>query len=453
LGASIAIKDMKASTLKISSSLWLLSIFGFSHGTHEWVELFLLVQSQYLGPYQIFLVKSFSIFIAFISFSFLLWFGLLLVFSFNRNQYTKWLRYLVIGMFLYFFYYFYNSLKISNELFLLKMDIMTRRTVGLLGSLVTSYALIAYSRALKKVSQSISVFFLITGVGFFFYGFFAGYLPSHVKIPIFDIPVQFFRAISAVLITYFLMKGLNIFDIETRYKLEQQIKKVAQSEKMASLGRLASGIAHEVNTPLTSASLNVQMLRNKLKSQSATGAALKKLDAIERNITRASVIAKELLQFSHMKEVILTKISIEEVISNALEPLEYQLQNISVVRNNSNLPDILGDMVKLEQVFINIFNNSIEAMPAGGKLSISSGIENGKVWIKIIDTGIGIKTDMMSNVFEPFFTTKDIGKGTGLGLSICFGIMENHHGTIELSGEKDKGATVTLQFPIPVGKT
>ena len=206
LGASIAIKDMKASTLKISSSLWLLSIFGFSHGTHEWVELFLLVQSQYLGPYQIFLVKSFSIFIAFISFSFLLWFGLLLVFSFNRNQYTKWLRYLVIGMFLYFFYYFYNSLKISNELFLLKMDIMTRRTVGLLGSLVTSYALIAYSRALKKVSQSISVFFLITGVGFFFYGFFAGYLPSHVKIPIFDIPVQFFRAISAVLITYFLMK-------------------------------------------------------------------------------------------------------------------------------------------------------------------------------------------------------------------------------------------------------
>ena len=246
-------------------------------------------------------------------------------------------------------------------------------------------------------------------------------------------------------------QGLNIFDIETRHNLEQQIKKLAQSEKMASLGRLASGIAHEVNTPLTSASLNAQMLRTKLKSQRATSAVMEKLDAIERNITRASVIAKELLQFSHIKEVELTPINIGDVISNALEPLEYQLQNTSILWTKSDLPDILGDMGKLEQVFINIFNNSIEAMPSGGRISISTGVAQDNVWVKIIDTGIGIKTDVINNVFEPFFTTKDIGKGTGLGLSICFGIIEHHHGSIELTGENNKGTTVTMQFPVSRG--
>jgi len=207
LGASIAIKDMKASTLKISRNLWLLSIFGFIHGTHEWVELFLLVQNQYLGNEQIFLIKSFSIFTAFISFTFLLLFGLFVIFSINRNQYIKWLRYLVVGLFIYLIIYLVSSQRISHDLFLLKMEILTRRTVGLFGSLITSYALIAYSRELKRMSQSISIFFLITGLGFFFYGIFAGLLLSHVKIPIFNIPIQFFRALSAVVITYFLMKG------------------------------------------------------------------------------------------------------------------------------------------------------------------------------------------------------------------------------------------------------
>ena len=217
---------------------------------------------------------------------------------------------------------------------------------------------------------------------------------------------------------------------------------------MASLGRLASGIAHEVNTPLTSASLNVQMLRKNLSREPDITRALEKLDAVERGINRASVIAKELLQLSHMKQTVLSPIDIEDVISNALEPLQYKLKKIKVIRTSSGLPRIPGDINKLEQVIINIINNSIDAMPEGGVLNITTSLIKDKVRIEIKDTGIGINKNQIQNLFEPFYTTKEVGQGTGLGLSICFGIMEQHQGSIELSGKRGVGTTARIQLPI-----
>ncbi|MBT4024505.1 hypothetical protein [Desulfobacula sp.] len=126
--------------------------------------------------------------------------------------------------------------------------------------------MILYSKEVKKISLPVSRYFLYAGLGFYFYSIFAGLIPSHVKIPIISIPVEFFRGTCAVLITAFLFKALNIFDIHTRKKLEQQIKNQAQSEKMSSLGLLSAGVAHEINSPLTNASLNMQMLRSQFNT-------------------------------------------------------------------------------------------------------------------------------------------------------------------------------------------
>jgi two-component system, NtrC family, sensor kinase len=138
----------------------------------------------------------------------------------------------------------------------------------------------------------------------------------------------------------------------------------------------------------------------------------------------------------------------EEIISNVLETLQYKFKEITIKRTSSVLPKVSGDKFKLEQVLINIINNSLDAMNQKGELTFQTGVKNEKVWTEVTDTGIGIKKDQISNIFDPFYTTKEIGKGTGLGLSICFGIMELHQGTIELFGTPGVGTTARIQLPV-----
>lgn len=231
LGASIAIKDMKASTLRISGSLWLLSVFGFSHGLLEWVELFRLVQEDNLNIKELYWLIVVSLLLALISFEFLLQFGLSLIYAYKKNRVIKQIQLIVLIIFFIFIAVFLMSERNTDPLFLYDMNLLIRRTFGFLGSSVAAYGLIEYSRDVNVVDKLISRFFLFTGIGFSFYGIFAGIIPSHTIVPIFNIPIEVFRALCAVLITYFLMKGLNIFDIETRNKLELQIKKSPSPKK------------------------------------------------------------------------------------------------------------------------------------------------------------------------------------------------------------------------------
>jgi len=449
LGASIALKDMKASKLKISSSLWLLSLFGFTHGSHEWVELFLLSSRQRYSYSEIYTIKLLAVFIVGLSFLFLLLFGLSLIFSINKNKYIKWLKLFAITLFilmiLYFFnfeadYHHLNFFKITNNIF--------RKTFGFIGGLVASYGLILYSKEVKRISFPISRYFLYSGIGFYFYSIFAGLTPSHVKTPLFSIPVEFFRGTCAVLITYFLFKALNIFDIYTRKKLEQQLKNQAQSEKMVSLGLLSAGVAHEINSPLTNASLNMQMLKSQFKTSLKDEKIQKKLDAIDRNIDRASTIAKELLQFSQTHETMLYPMDVNQVLDSSIAQLNDKLCNIKVFLQQEDLPDVKLNVDKLEQVFLNVLNNSIEAMENSGKLLIKTKQIKNEVHIVISDDGTGISREHLLQVFDPFFTTKETSKGTGLGLSICHGTIEQHGGTITLMNNTRGGVNTTIKLPI-----
>ena len=447
LGVAIIVKDMRGSELKLANSLYLLAGFGFAHGAHEWLELYLLLQGQHIPAEQVFLVKSLTVFVVILSFFLLLMFGLALIRSLDEKH-IQWIRLIPTVLFLFWIVYLWNYELKMDMRFLQKADILSRNTFGFVGSLTTAYGLVSYSKEVKKLSPVVSRNLYYAGIAFIFYAFSAGIISSHTIMPVIAVPVEVIRGISAVFIACMIIKALNIFDIETRKKLENHLKLLAQSEKLASIGQLAAGIAHEINNPLTNASLNVQTLKIRLKDEVWDKEILQKLESVERNVDRASGIARELLEFSRQKETVFVPLNINKVIDETLTLLEYRLNNVTMHKRLSEVPAVTGDASRLRQVLINIISNAVEAMPDGGDIFVSSSHDDSHVKVEVTDTGIGISEGHISKVFDPFFTTKDVGSGTGLGLSICYGIINQHNGTVEISSDEGKGTKVTIKLPI-----
>lgn len=451
LGVSIAAKDMKGSDLKLANSLWLLGSFGFLHGAHEWLELGPLIEGRYLSYQQLYAAKAVAVFLVVLSFLFLLQFGISLVRVLDDKR-IRWAKATPMPLFLiwvlYLWYYGFHEAGFHIDMrSLRRADIGARFIFGFTGGLMTAYGLIAYSREVRNLSRSVSRKLYYAGVTFAFYAVFAGIFSFGFLVPLLPVPVQLLRGASAFFITYFIVNALNIFDIETRKKIEQQTRRLVQTEKLTSLGQLSAGIAHEINNPLTNASLGIQTLKNKLITNGDMRDVVEKLDAVERNIDRASAIAQELLQFSRQRESGFIPLNINEVINGSLTLMKHKLNTVTIVQELSPVPDVMGDPGKLKQVFINILSNSLEAMPDGGRIFLVTSLRNGMVETCITDTGPGVSEEDVSRVFDPFFTTKEIGSGTGLGLSICYGIIKQHHGTIELTSTIGNGTAVTIKIP------
>jgi signal transduction histidine kinase len=451
LGVSIAAKDMKGSDLQLADSLWMLGMFGFLHGAHEWLELGPLIEGKNLSFQQIFMVKAAAALLVLLSFMFLLQFGISLVRVLDDKR-IRWVKAVPAPLFLiwtlYFWYYgFHNEGSHIDMQSLRQADLGARYTFGFVGGLVTAYGLVANSREVKTLSRPASQKLYYAGITFALYAAFAGLFPSNYQLPFLPVPIEVFRSMAGFLITYFIAKTLNIFDIEARKKIEQHMRRIVQVEKLSSLGQLAAGIAHEINNPLTNASLGIQTLRRKMKSAGGEREFAEKLDAVERNIDKASTIARELLEFSRQKDAEFVPLDVNDMIRGAITLLSYKSKNVDLSQELTPVSEVMGDPRKLEQVVINVLSNSVEAMPEGGTIAVSTRQEDGLVKIRIADRGPGIPEEHLSQVFDPFFTTKEIGAGTGLGLSICYGIMSLHHGTIELASAPGKGTTVTISLP------
>jgi two-component system, NtrC family, sensor kinase len=452
LGVSIAAKDMKGSDLKLADSLWLLGAFGFFHGFREWLELLLIIEGTNLSPEQMIAAKAAAVLLMVISFMFLLQFGISLVSGLDvkRIRLVKILPFplfLAWALFVWYFEIRTEGYQVSIHTLLLA-ETGARFIFGFTGGLITSYSLIAYSREVMVLGRSVAKKLSYAGVAFIFYGLFAGLFSSGFSIINLPVPVEMIRGILAFFITYFIVNALNIFDIEMRKKIEQQARRLVQSEKLASLGQLAAGIAHEINNPLANASLCIQTLKKKIALQETGFDVVEKLDAVERNIDRASTIAQELLQFSRPRESEAIPFNINRVIQNTLTLMQCKLSKVTVPLDLAPVPDILGDPGKLEQVLINVLSNSIEAMPDGGTISIATAVQEDMLIVKVCDTGTGIESDNLSLIFDPFFTTKEIGNGTGLGLSICHGIIRQHGGNIEVASKPGSGTVLSIKLPI-----
>lgn len=447
LGVSITAKDMKGSNLKLGESLWALSSFGFIHGAHEWLELGMWIERKNLSYEQIFSAETVAVGLLILSFIFLTQFGLTLISVVHKRCLWSFKAAITACLFLLWLLYILHDGGLQGLHFLMRADIGARYTFGFVGGLLTSYGLIAYSREIRTMSRPVSRWLNYAGVTFSFYAFFAGMFSSRYTMPLVPVRIEFLRGVAVIIITYCICKALNIFDIETREKIKQQERFLVQARKLSSLGQLAAGIAHEINNPLTNALLGIQAIKNKLSNGETAKNVVSRLRAVERNIERASLIAQELLKFSHTRGEHFHLLNINNAIKSSLTLLQYKLHDVALTQELASVPDVMGDPVKLEEVFINILSNSIESMPEGGKLYIGSFSKDGMIEVRITDTGCGISEENQSRVFEPFFTTKDVGSGTGLGLSMSYGIISQHHGFIELTSKPGEGTTATIKIP------
>jgi PAS domain S-box-containing protein len=233
-------------------------------------------------------------------------------------------------------------------------------------------------------------------------------------------------------------------DITQRIRLEEQL---VQTEKLTSLGLLAAGVAHEVNTPLAVISNYIQMLAKQLPSGDPRHQLIEK---VVKQTFRASEIVNNLLNFSRTGAVEFTEVNLNSVVEETLSLMAHPLKtaHVRVTRNlQQELPPVLGSNNKLQQVFLNLFMNARDAMPSGGMVEVRTASTNGTVEIEITDTGSGIPRENLHRIFDPFFTTKSSGRGTGLGLSVSYGIIREHSGKVDVRSTPDKGTSFRLEFP------
>jgi two-component system NtrC family sensor kinase len=233
-------------------------------------------------------------------------------------------------------------------------------------------------------------------------------------------------------------------DVTQRERLEEQM---TQTEKLTSLGLLAAGVAHEVNTPLAVISNYIQMLGKQMPDGDPRQAIIEK---IVKQTFRASEIVNNLLNFSRTSATEVVDIDVNRVVEETLSLVAHPLKTsqIQVVRQlGETLPAVRGSANKLQQVFLNLFLNARDAMPGGGMLEVRTTAHNGSVEVEIVDTGAGIAREHIHRIFDPFFTTKASGRGTGLGLSVSYGIIKEHSGKIDVRSTPGKGTSFHVELP------
>ncbi|MGA8178573.1 MAG: ATP-binding protein [Desulfobacterales bacterium] len=240
---------------------------------------------------------------------------------------------------------------------------------------------------------------------------------------------------------------------EMAKQLETKQEQLLQSRKLASIGTLTSGIAHELNNPLNNISLTAESLMEEF-TEMTTAEASEMMVEILAQADRAGQVVKNLLEFSRTERPVLLELRIDDVLDRTMKLIKNQIMvtGIQLKRENSkDLPPIKGRSQDLQQAFINILLNSIQAMKdLSGEniITIRTGPgPNGYIRIDFSDTGIGIKPEDMKHIFDPFYTTKPVGRGTGLGLSLVYGIIRTHGGYVEVKSEINVGTTFSIYLP------
>ncbi|MBM3132075.1 MAG: hypothetical protein FJZ95_03455, partial [Chloroflexi bacterium] len=237
---------------------------------------------------------------------------------------------------------------------------------------------------------------------------------------------------------------------QTMEELKSSQAQLLQSEKLAAIGELVSGVAHELNNPLMAISGYVELMQMYVEDQTAR----EDLQNLKSLSERATAVVKNLLSFARKQDPKRDYISVNEAIKGVVKLRSYELNldNIEIVQElDPDLPKTMADFQQLQQVFLNLLVNAEQAMRDAhgkGKLVIKTQRIGETIRTTFTDDGPGIPRDIMNRIFEPFFTTKPVGKGTGLGLSICYGIIQEHHGQILATSKEGEGTTFTVELPV-----
>jgi two-component system NtrC family sensor kinase len=241
-------------------------------------------------------------------------------------------------------------------------------------------------------------------------------------------------------------------ELNTRIEAQRSVEnRLIQAAKLAAVGEMAAGIAHELNNPLTTVTGFSELVLEDLPQDFSYR---EELEMVSREAHRASDVVRRLLDFSRQGERTRTRADLNEVVNDVIALTRHLIQtnNVSLTLNlNDDLPWVSIDRNQMKQVLLNLIHNALQAMPNGGELTVytsaSSREERNWVLMSVRDSGVGILPADQDRIFEPFFTTKGDRGGTGLGLSVTYGIVTDHGGTIEISSEPNKGSTFTVWLP------
>jgi signal transduction histidine kinase/CheY-like chemotaxis protein len=252
-----------------------------------------------------------------------------------------------------------------------------------------------------------------------------------------------------------LYEEIKLWSEELEHKVEERTQelraaqeRLLQSEKLASIGQLAAGVAHEINNPM---GVILGFAQGIVKTLPEDDSLRKPLTTIEKESLRCKRIVQNLLDFARYSEPAPQLTHINELIDTSCDLVKHQisLQNVRLVKGyDLALPAIMADPNQLQQVFINIMLNAYQAMPDGGTLHITTKTVGSELQVIFADTGTGIPPENIQNIFDPFFTTKEVGEGTGLGLSVSYGIIKAHGGDIEVESQVGKGTTFVIKLPL-----
>lgn len=274
-----------------------------------------------------------------------------------------------------------------------------------------------------------------------------------------QVEVIYSRRISPEVSAPFLLEEQKLIDIvaqevsmlverreadQLHAKLEEQLR---HADRLATIGQLAAGVAHEINEPLANVLGFAQLAR---KAPAIPEQVAADLDKIVKNCLHAREVIQKLLTFAHQMPPSMAALDLNQIVNDGLYFLESRCAkaDIELVRQlDPDLPVIRADATQLHQVLINLVVNAIQAMPSGGKLSIRTSRQGDRVHLTVSDTGVGMSDDVKKNIFTPFFTTKDVDEGTGLGLAVVHGIVTSHGGTISVTSELGNGTTFDVELP------
>jgi signal transduction histidine kinase len=260
-----------------------------------------------------------------------------------------------------------------------------------------------------------------------------------------------------------LSHGVNVLSAELLYRLRElqnAQSSLIQAGKLAALGEVSSGLAHELNNPLTVVAGYIDLIRGALQAgQTSTldfGELEDYLQKMERNVHRMKLIIRHIMEFARESKPVKQPTPLNEVIEKSFILINEQLRLKKIEIQMDLCPTLVAliDESRLEQVFINLLTNARDAIveahgEAGGTIQIRSRVLSGsELEIEISDNGIGMTEEIKSRIFNPFFTTKEVGKGTGLGLSISHGIVQDHGGSISCASERGKGTTFRIRLPL-----
>ncbi|MBU0518510.1 hypothetical protein KJ564_06195 [bacterium] len=263
-------------------------------------------------------------------------------------------------------------------------------------------------------------------------------------------------AIVLITVTTFLATRhlTNLID-KANARREEMFKAFTRSAKLASIGELATGLAHEINNPLAIISADQTNISDIISEMDAASDVRQKIEESlqrgKRQIERCKNITTKMLQFGRKREIELEPTEVETSLREIVNLMDRQakVRDVELILEaEDQLPQLLIDAIELEQVIVNLINNSLHALPEGGLIRLTARLDGDEVIIEVRDDGAGIRPADLERIFEPFFSTKPVGEGTGLGLSVCYGIVQSWGGKIEAESEINTGTTMRIRIPV-----